>query len=377
MTVKPEPVLHPLIDGLDVEADLFLTVTRATVVGLTEARADLLRSIGRSRLVLGTDERSYLTRPMRDALVGTGGVWMIDQGDGTFRDGVTGRQFTRLQDAVAAPSGPPTLETTSSVFLGRTPDGLGEHVAADIEARRVGQVAGVIQLSLSVRHRARQTTTLGRAAELAIERLTGAPPYSWGAHEPALARWDRAALTRYARGRAPQPVRLVVVGDGVIGTVLVRRTEDGLEEITTLDVVTGTPGSDTAREVTDEVPGLFDALGTELVPLFCLATTRTGRGDLRVPPELEAPPVPLQLLLGAPGVRQLEVDVDAAVREHDAVRLGKRRLPSLRFPLGTFDHADWDRTTRIVRWLGAEGILADLNNPWSVRYPEVSTDGGD
>jgi hypothetical protein len=41
MTVKPEPVLHPMIDGLDVEADLFLTVTRATVVGLTEARADL------------------------------------------------------------------------------------------------------------------------------------------------------------------------------------------------------------------------------------------------------------------------------------------------------------------------------------------------
>lgn len=361
MPTEPESALHPLIDGWDVEADLFLTQSRAVVAGLTEARSDLLRSIGGSRLVLGTDERSYLTRPMRDALVGTGGIWMVDQGDGTFRDGVTGRQFSRLQDAVDAPSDPPTLESMSPVFLGGTPDGIDEQVAADLTARRSGPIAGTVQLSLSVRHKARPTTTLGRAAELAIEHLTGAPPLSWGTHEPALAAWDRTVLTRYVRKRAPQPVRLVVVGDGVIGTMLVRRTRDGLEEITTLDVVTGRPGSDAARHVTERVPGLFDTLGNELLPLFCLATTRIGRGDLRVPPELEAPPAPLQMLLGAPGIRQLRVDVDAAVREHGAVRLGARRLPVLRFTLGTFDHADWNTATRIVRWLGAEELLADLH----------------
>jgi hypothetical protein len=228
---------------------------------------------------------------------------------------------------------------------------------------------------MSVRHTARRTTVLGRTAELASETLTGAPPKSWGRHEPALAPWDRAALTADARERSPQPARFVVVGEGVIGTVLVRRTEDGLEETTSLELAAGPSGSDAARAVVDRLPRVFDALAEETVPLFFLATTRTGRADLLVPPEVQTPPVPLAMLLGPPGVRQLKVDLDEAARRFGAVRVGKRRLPGLRFPLGTFDHSDWGTTSEIARWLDAEEVLAALGSPPQTRRTGVADDG--
>ena len=71
----------------------------------------------------------------------------------------------------------------------------------------------------------------------------------------------------------------------------------------------------------------------------------------------------------------------ADFRYDDAVRVGKRRLPGLRFPLGTFDHADWGTTSKVVRWLEADDVLAALGNPPSLSEPpqiptrEVATDG--
>lgn len=381
MTTERADLAHPLADFR--YGDAIFSETRARVVGLSEARAGLLRKVTErsKRLVLLTDERSSLTQPMRDALLGTGGMWVVREATrGKGRDAVTGRSFERVAGATRQ-TDPPTLETTSPVFLGETLDGTDPGVVREIERRRAAPTARLITLSLSVRHSARRSTVLGRAAELALTTLTGAPPTSWGRHEPALVPWDRTVLTADARKRAPEPARLVVVGRGAIGTVLVRRTKDGIEETTTLELAAGPSGSDAARDVVDRVAGLFDALAEETVPLFFLATTRTGRADLLVPSELQAPPVPLAMLLGPPGVRQLKVDLDEAARRFGAVRVGKRRLPGLRFPLGTFDHADWGTTTEVVRWLEADDVLAALNDPPSLSQPpqlprrEVATDG--
>lgn len=277
------------------------------VVGLTAERAELLRTLSArsERLVLVTDEGSCLTLPLRDALHGTGGRWEV----------------------------------------------------RNVEHHRAAPSAQLITLTLSVRHSARSTTVLGRTAELAVERLTGAPPTSWGPNEPAVGPWDRTALTAAARERMPEPSRFVIQGADVIGTVLVRRTQGGLEEITTLEVAAGPEGSGAARTVVDQVPAVLDALSEETMPLFFFATTRTGRADLLIPPGAQDPPVPLTMLLGPPGVRQLEVDLDEAARRFGAVRVGRRRLPALRFPLDAAGDPGWTQTTAVARWLRAEEVV--------------------
>ena len=366
-------VAHPAVDGSD---DAILQhETRSEVVHLSEARSDLLRRAsgdGR-RVVLVTDERSSLTYPMRDALVGTGGVWVVREDGGTLRDGTDGRVLTSVSAATdrtapgltapgaTAPSGPapsgPAAAAISPVFLRAQPTGDGP-VAADVRRRLDAPLGRQLVVSVSVRHQARRTTLLGRTTEILAERLTGGPVLGWGVREPALVPWDRTALTAYARGRMPEDARLVVVGDGFVGTVTVRRTSAGLEETTQLLVHAGPSGSDAARAVVDAVPAALEQLSSTLVPLFGLVTTRTGRADLLVPSVLETPVVPLAMLLGPPAVRELGLDLRLMADQHDAQVVGRRRVPGVVVPLGTFDHADWDRLAGVARTLGADRVLA-------------------
>lgn len=361
-------VAHPAVDGSD---DAILQhETRSEVVHLSEARSDLLRraSTDGRRVVLVTDERSSLTYPMHDALVGTGGVWVVREDGGTLRDGTDGRVLSSVSAATdrtapvltaagaAAPSGP-AAAAVSPVFLRAQPTGDGP-VAADVRRRLDAPLGRQLVVSVSVRHQARRTTLLGRTAEILAERLTGGPVLGWGVREPALVPWDRTALTAYARGRMPEDARLVVVGDGFVGTVVVRRTSAGLEETTQLLVHAGPSASDAARAVVDVVPAALEQLSATLVPLFGLVTTRTGRADLLVPSVLETPVVPLAMLLGPPAVRELGLDLRLMADQHDAQVVGRRRVPGVVVPLGTFDHADWDRLAGVARTLGADRVLA-------------------
>ena len=361
-------VAHPAVDGSD---DAILQhETRSEVVHLSEARSDLLRRAsgdGR-RVVLVTDERSSLTYPMHDALVGTGGVWVVREDGGTLRDGTDGRVLTSVSAATdrtapeltapgaASPSGS-AAAAVSSVFLRAQPTGDGP-VAADVRRRLDAPLGRQLVVSVSVRHQARRSTLLGRTTEILAERLTGGPVLGWGVREPALVPWDRTALTAYTRGRMPEDARLVVVGDGFVGTVVVRRTSAGLEETTQLLVHAGPSGSDAARAVVDAVPATLEQLSSTLVPLFGLVTTRTGRADLLVPSVLETPVVPLAMLLGPPAVRELGLDLRLMADQHDAQVVGRRRVPGVVVPLGTFDHADWDRLAGVARTLGADRVLA-------------------
>jgi len=359
-------VAHPAVDGSD---DTILQhETRSEVVHLSEARSDLLRraSADGRRVVLVTDERSNLTYPMHDALVGTGGVWVVREAGGTLRDGTGGR----VLDSVSAAAGgtapgltfagtgtDPGTGLVSPVFLRSEPVGDGPD-AADVRRRLDAPLGRQLVVSVSVRHQSRRTTLLGRTTEILAEHLAGAPVLGWGVREPAIVPWDRTAFTAYARGRAPEDVRLVVVGDGFVGTVVVRRTNAGLEETTQLLLRAGPSGSDAARAVVDAVPTTLGRLSSTLVPLFGLVTTRTGRADLLVPSILETPVVPVAMLLGPPAVRELGLDLGLLVDQHDAQVVGRRRVPGIVVPLGTFDHADWDRLAGVVRTLGADRVLA-------------------
>lgn len=361
MSASPVPltVTHPAVDG--VSTTLVQHETRAEVVHLSEARSDLLRRVSADgrQVALVTDERSHLTYPMHDALLGTGGIWIVREPGDTLRNGSTGQRLDSITTSIRTPPARDAGDL-SPVFLRQAPEANGP--GADFVNRRLAATNGrQLVVSLSVRHTARRTTTLGRTADILAERLTGQPVLGWGAREPAMVPWDRGAVTAYSRSRAPQDTRLVIVGAGLVGTVLVRRTSHGLEETTQVLVHAGPSGSDQARAVVEQCGPLFEDVSLTQTPLFGLVTTRTGRADLLIPSVIETPAVPVAMLLGPLAVREVTLDLDHFSREFGAYTTGRRRASGVVIPLGTFDHADWGRLATVISLLGADRVLAAVS----------------
>ncbi|NMR21604.1 DUF6177 family protein [Cellulomonas fimi] len=338
-------VPHPAIDRSD--ASIVVTETRADVAYLSEARADLLlqaSAAGRS-VVLVSDEVTRLTYPMRQALQDAGGHWVVRELGGTLRDGLDGRRLDSVADTVTR--GPLTHADDVAVRYLR-PD---------------KPEAVQLIVSQSVRHKATETTVLGGTAELLAEELTGAAPTGWGAHEPAVVRWDRTRLTELSRTRMPNETTVMVAGSvarPLIGTIRTVRTAAGLEETTQLVLGVGGPGSDEARAVVERLPEVFASLATHHMPLFGLVMARTGRRDLTFPSLLEAPPSPLAMVIGPAGVRELGLDVADLADRLGARVLGRPRIPGLYFPLGTFDTPGWPAFDAVLEAIGPERVRAVL-----------------
>ena len=338
-------VPHPAIDSG--AGDVIVTETRAEIAYLSEARTDLLvtaSAAGRT-VALVSDEVTRLTYPMREVLRDCGGRWVVRSIDGTLRDGTDGRRLDSLADAG-------TYAPLTS--------------ADDVAVRFLRPVpADSVQLVInqSVRHRAKDTTLLGATAELLAQELTGAPPAGWGAHEPAVVAWDRGRLTELARRRMPSETVVVVAGTPerpFVGTIKTSRTADGLEETTQLLVGVGAPGSDQARSAIASLPSVFATLGAHQLPLFGLVMGRNGRRDLTFPSVLEAPPTPLGLLLGPPGVRDLRLPVDKLVDQLDARVIGRPRVPGLYFPLGSLDEDGWLALDAVLEAIGHDNVRRAL-----------------
>ena len=335
---------HPEIDA---ELDLaFVTETRAEVAYLSESRASLLDyAAGARTVILASGESTRLTYPLREALLDAGGRWVVREPGGTLRDGVDGYRLTSIDDAIAR--GPITHA-----------DDVAEGYLRSARASMVHLV-----VSLSVRHRSARTTVLGGPAQLISEVLTGAAPTGWGLHEPALVAWDRHRLTEVCRRRMPRETTLIVVGAPplpVIGTVRAARTAHGLEETTQLVAAIGAPGSEEARHVVERLPDLFAALSTRPLPLFGFVTARTGRDDLTLPSTLEAPASPLGMLLGPPGVRELDLDGAALAERFGGRVLGRPRTPGLYVPLGGFDRSGGSDLDAVLDAIGRERVHAAL-----------------
>lgn len=338
---------HPMLDQSD--GVILMTETRARIAYLSEARADLLIAAAEVErpLVLVSDEVTRLTYPMREALRDVHGRWVVREVGGTLRDGLSGARLTSIADAVR--TGPPSRPEDVSVrFLRPVP-------------------AQTVQLviSQSVRHKAAATTILGGAAELFARELTGAAPTGWGAHEPAVVAWDRTRLTEMSRTRMPRETTVMVAGSPdrpMIGTIRASRVDSGLEETTQLMLGVGAPGSDAARDAIGRIPVVMADLTTHQMPLFGLVLARTGQADLSFPSVLEAPPNPVGMLLGPPGVRELGLDVSRMAAELDARVVGRARIPGLYFPLGSFHEPGWAKFDAVLDALGPDRVRQVLGS---------------
>ena len=341
-----------------VTAQVVRVDSRARVVRLSAPFADLLsRRRSRRRVVLVTSDRSRLTVGVRAALVDAGGTWAVHDDAGALRDGLTGLPYADV-DAAGRPQEDP----------------LAPVVPVDVPAA-VGTTAQ-LSVDLTVLHRASHDTSLGGALEALGTAVSGTGPASWGSSEPLLHDWDRWVLTQHARHAAPETVRVVVEGPRLSGTVTARVTEHGIEETTavTIDVPVvetaagGSEGAEAdARRALDAAisrltEALSDIAGSSL-PTFALVVAREGDVDRCVRAKTYPPPNPVALLIGAPSVKRLGLELSALPSTRPVVVVGRPRLPAYVVPLGDASTSGWDALHDTLDAVGPERLATMVATP--------------
>jgi hypothetical protein len=332
---------HPLVDSAGDGSIRY--ESRAGIVRLGRAQADLLATAAAegARPILVTDGLSVVTEAFRQALVEAGGAWVV-RGDDGLRNGLDGGRLEDFTDALR--TGPPT--SVADVAVGYL--------------RPWTPTADQLVVSVSVRHRAAAETVLGTTTELLATELAGAAPTGWGTHEPAGRAWDRRALTEAARARMPDPTRFLVVGSAeapLALTVTAQRTEHGVEELTTGLLSVGSLGDPVADMRVAAVPQVLGRLAMTQLPLFALVLRRPGSADLAQGPRLALPPVPVAMLIGAPAVRQLELDVEGMRDRFGAVIAGRPRIPALVLPFGRHpDRNPVEQLAAVIDHIGRDRV---------------------
>ncbi|MCU1527684.1 MAG: hypothetical protein JWP75_1447 [Frondihabitans sp.] len=344
------PPTHPLADGIT-ETSVHVE-TRNEIVSLGPLYAELFIDAARSgrRVVLVSDERTRLTDAFRDVLALSGGRWVVRTEADGLRDAITGRALGTIDEVLTDENG-----RLAPAF-------------ADLELPDQTQFV----VSASVRHRADEQARIGRPAELFAGLGGASTPAGWGTHEPVEERWNKDALTAFARTRMPEDTRVIVVGrpdHPFVGSITVRRTEKGIEEIVTGVVGVGEPGSPETERAFDAAPSILRDLCSSALPLVAMVFARVGRRDLTTRPFLRQDPEPVALLIGAPAVKALRLDVAEYVRRFGAVIAGRPRVPALVFPLreSPLRRGDtgWARAAEIVEAIGPEALATQVGQNFS------------
>jgi hypothetical protein len=335
---------HPLADA--VGDGWVVTESRSPVIGLTAGRINLVNeaTTAGSRVVLVTDDRSSLSPAFDQAWRDAGCGWAIREPAGSIRDGFTGRR----------------LDAVTEVFTTTPPGSIDDMSLEHLQPSLANAVE--VDLTLSLRHRARATSILGAPVEL-LNGLVGAPPLTWGVHEPVGNAWDRDELTGFARDSMPADSLLLARSEALAATIEVRRTTEGVEEITQARLSLGTPSTLEFEEKRVRLLDSLAILAATAMPLVAVVLARPGRGDLLVRPRQQHPPSALALLVGAPGVKVLGLAVDRMAGEFGAVVVGRPRIPALLFPLGTLgDLEGWQKLDAILATVDPERLATVLGD---------------
>jgi hypothetical protein len=354
-------VRHPLLDfggTFDAQPETgptgyAATESRSPVIFLNAGRISLLsqaRDEGR-RVVLVTDELSYLTPAFAEVWREAGAAWVV-RGRNGLREGFTGRRLSEIGEVFTA-TGIRGVDEIDLGFLRPSP------------ATAV-QVMAVI----SLRHKARATTRLGGPVTGLARFAGGAPPRAWGAHEPAGNLWSREDLTGFAQSQMPGPVLVVAAGVRFRSTIVVQRTKVGIEEITEAHLSLGVPSTVAFEDHRRRLLRYLSDLAENAMPLVGLIMARPGREDLLIPALLQHPPTPMALLIGPPGVRALDLSIDLMRRQFGAVSVGRLRIPGLLFSLGSLGEPTWPALDAILTAMGGDQLNEILGLPKRHTSPE-------
>lgn len=295
---------HPLVDA--VGAGFVVHETDAAVVECSSERTGLLLEARRAGLVvvLLTPGSSRLTAAMSAMLRRTASSWVVRDGD---RYRAAGSDVV-ADDVATAMLAPQRVTRTAAIAPGGVP---------------------WAEASVSVHHPASDAATLGRTAELLLAGLADVGPTAWGTVEPTTLPWSLAAVTAFARSRAPRPTRLVAVAptSGGIASVQLRieRSATGVTEETRLVLPRAVEAG--ALSTDDGVPTVLADLARRQRVLLGTAWRTSGHPDATVSAHQLPLPVPLGAVVGAAAVRDLGIDPQTLPAGVQAV--GPARVPSL------------------------------------------------
>lgn len=203
-----EPVTwHPAADRATVEA--LVAEQDRSVVPLTGWLADAAtEAVATERtLQVLTPASSRITFPLELMLRDSGGQWILREGPERFRDALSGVRV-RWNGARFAPDPEPELP--------------------DLDVPTPG--SGDLQLQITTMHPPSSSLQLGASAETAVRAITGSDPAGWGVSEPVTQPWSPREITALCRDRAPNSTQVVVLGNGVVGQLLVERTAAEVRE---------------------------------------------------------------------------------------------------------------------------------------------------
>ena len=331
---------HPAVDELAEQYVVF--ATPSPTVRFTEPFAAFVAeaAVRRVRPVLVTTPSARVSPFVSSVMRQAGGVWAVQDRDLTTYDALSGYQVGALSDLWGEPA----------TDRPRLP-GFTDPPSVPCQ---------VVTFDMHTHQRAEESSRVGAVAEAVAARL-GVRWECWSTREPLLEAWDLTAVTRAARATMPQSHTFRVAGtEGSWAQVQVDRTRTGLLEHT----VGGVPVAADA-DVLAMATDVAEALAASHNPTVAFVSVAEYDRDPETGAVVQAArarPVeaPVAVLFGARAVRDLGVDLDALVADHDVRTMGRAKVPCL---LVRFDGADeerWSQMARFAQALGPQAIQAAL-----------------
>lgn len=304
---------------------------------------------GRVKPILGTSTAAHLGWFVADELRFSGGLWVVRGEDGAIYDGRSGYRLQRLQDLWEKPVG------------GR--ERLWSFRELAVNAR------GAFFFDVFTRERAQERTRCGVVAEHMVAGFGGGRLVRWGECEPLARVWNRADVTGSLRAQMPTSRRHLARGErGESVSIQVSRTRTGLLEHTRGLVPAGVYGRpDGFSEgvslamhpaVTETLQGLVEGfrLNVAMVSYSEVVDLDGSLGQIVSRRRMD---VPLAVVIGAPAVRDLRIDVADLSARHDVTLLGLRRAPSLLVRFSGRDEL-WHQLVAFAHDLDQERLAAAL-----------------
>ena len=320
-------------------------------VTLTAAVRGFIRDAreGRVKPILGTSTAAHLGWFVADELRFSGGLWVVRGEDGAIYDGRSGYRLQRLQD------------------LWEKPVGGRERLWSFREL--APNARGAFFFDVFTRERAQERTRCGVVAEHMVAGLGGGRLARWGECEPLASVWNRADVTGSLRAQMPTSRRHLARGErGESVSIQVSRTRTGLLEHTRGLVPAGVYGRpDGFSEgvslamhpvVTETLQGLVEGfrLNVAMVSYSEVVDLDGSLGQIVSRRRMD---VPLAVVIGAPAVRDLRIDVADLSARHDVTPLGLRRAPSLLVRFSGRDEL-WHQLVAFAHDLDQERLAAAL-----------------